>query len=84
MILLASLAGVAYGLAYSYGGAAGLDARLFWLNLFQFLLFTYPLLATRFLCLLRVRGDRMIISVRRQAGQRREMVWRPHLVDRRV
>lgn len=47
MILLASLAGVAYGVAYHHGGLLASMLTHFGLNLCQFLLFTYPLLASR-------------------------------------
>jgi uncharacterized protein len=45
MILLASLAGIAYGLAYRYGGLLASVLAHFGLNLFHILFFTYPLLA---------------------------------------
>jgi uncharacterized protein len=45
MILLASLAGVAYGLAYRYGGLLASASAHVGLNLFHILFFTYPLLA---------------------------------------
>ncbi|HEF4758086.1 TPA: CPBP family intramembrane metalloprotease [Pseudomonas putida] len=44
-VLLASLAGVGYGLAYRFGGLAAAIASHFGLNLLHFGLFTYPMLA---------------------------------------
>jgi membrane protease YdiL (CAAX protease family) len=44
-VLLASLAGVGYGLAYRFGGLAAAIATHFGLNLLHFGLFTYPMLA---------------------------------------
>jgi CAAX protease family protein len=46
MVVLASLAGVAYGLAYQHGGLLGSVTAHFGVNLCHILLFTYPLLAT--------------------------------------
>lgn len=43
-VLLASLAGAGYGLAYRYGGLAAAIATHFGLNLLHFGLFTYPML----------------------------------------
>jgi membrane protease YdiL (CAAX protease family) len=43
--LLASLAGVGYGLAYRFGGLGAAIATHFGLNLLHFGLFTYPMLA---------------------------------------
>jgi membrane protease YdiL (CAAX protease family) len=45
-ILLATLAGVGYGLAYRFGGLAAAIATHFGLNLLHFGLFTYPMMAT--------------------------------------
>jgi uncharacterized protein len=45
MIVLASLAGIAYGLAYRYRGLLASAFAHVGLNLFHILLFTYPLLA---------------------------------------
>jgi membrane protease YdiL (CAAX protease family) len=47
MIILASLAGVAYGLAYRYGGLLASMLAHFGLNLFHLMFFTYPLLVPR-------------------------------------
>jgi len=47
MVLLAGLAGVAYGLAYHYGGLLASMLAHFGLNLCHILLFTYPLLIPR-------------------------------------
>ncbi|NUU34785.1 CPBP family intramembrane glutamic endopeptidase [Pseudomonas sp. C2B4] len=44
-VLLASLAGIGYGLAYRFGGLAAAIACHFGLNLLHFGLFTYPMLA---------------------------------------
>ena len=44
-VLLASLAGIGYGLAYRFGGLAAAIATHFGLNLLHFGLFTYPMLA---------------------------------------
>lgn len=44
-VLLASLAGIGYGLAYRFGGLAAAIATHFGLNLLHFSLFTYPMLA---------------------------------------
>ena len=44
-MLLASLAGVGYGLAYRFGGLGAAIATHFGLNLLHFGLFTYPMLA---------------------------------------
>jgi membrane protease YdiL (CAAX protease family) len=44
-VLLASLAGVGYGLAYRFGGLTAAIATHFGLNLLHFGLFTYPMLA---------------------------------------
>ncbi|VVO82181.1 MULTISPECIES: CPBP family intramembrane glutamic endopeptidase [Pseudomonas] len=44
-VLLASLAGFGYGLAYRYGGLAAAIATHFALNVLHFGLFTYPMLA---------------------------------------
>lgn len=44
-VLLASIAGVGYGLAYRFGGLAAAIATHFGLNLLHFALFTYPMLA---------------------------------------
>jgi membrane protease YdiL (CAAX protease family) len=44
-VLLASLAGVGYGLAYRFGGLGTAIATHFGLNLLHFALFTYPMLA---------------------------------------
>ncbi|MGL6245338.1 lysostaphin resistance A-like protein [Pseudomonas sp.] len=44
-VLLASLAGVGYGLAYRFGGLGAAIATHFGLNLLHFALFTYPMLA---------------------------------------
>ena len=44
-VLLASLAGVGYGLAYRFGGLGAAIATHFGLNLLHFSLFTYPMLA---------------------------------------
>ena len=44
-VLLASLAGAGYGLAYRCGGLAAAIATHFGLNLLHFTLFTYPMLA---------------------------------------
>ena len=44
-VLLASLAGVGYGLAYRFGGLAAAIATHFGLNMLHFGLFTYPMLA---------------------------------------
>jgi membrane protease YdiL (CAAX protease family) len=45
-VLLATLAGVGYGLAYRFGGLAAAIATHFGLNLLHFGLFTYPMMAT--------------------------------------
>jgi membrane protease YdiL (CAAX protease family) len=47
MVVLASLAGVAYGVAYHHGGLLASMLAHFGLNLCHILLFTYPLLAPR-------------------------------------
>lgn len=47
MVLLAALAGVAYGTAYRYGGLLASMIAHFGLNTCHILLFTYPLLAPR-------------------------------------
>jgi membrane protease YdiL (CAAX protease family) len=47
MVVLASLAGVAYGVAYQHGGLLASMLTHFGLNLVHILLFTYPLLAPR-------------------------------------
>lgn len=47
MVVLASLAGVAYGIAYHHGGLLASMLTHFGLNLCHILLFTYPLLAPR-------------------------------------
>ncbi len=47
MILFASVAGVAYGLAYRQGGLLASVSAHFGFNLFHILLFTYPLLMRR-------------------------------------
>ncbi|MHC8387437.1 lysostaphin resistance A-like protein [Pseudomonas sp. MDT2-39-1] len=44
-VLLASLAGIGYGLAYRFGGLGAAIATHFGLNLLHFALFTYPMLA---------------------------------------
>lgn len=44
-VLLASIAGVGYGLAYRFGGLGAAIATHFALNLLHFGLFTYPMLA---------------------------------------
>ncbi|CAI8741474.1 CPBP family intramembrane metalloprotease [Pseudomonas sp. IT-P253] len=44
-VVLASLAGAGYGLAYRFGGLAAAIATHFGLNLLHFGLFTYPMLA---------------------------------------
>lgn len=44
-VLLASLAGIGYGLAYRFGGLAAAIATHFGLNLLHFSLLTYPMLA---------------------------------------
>ncbi|MEO8490288.1 CPBP family intramembrane glutamic endopeptidase [Pseudomonas sp.] len=44
-VLLASIAGVGYGLAYRFGGLGAAIATHFGLNLLHFGLFTYPMLA---------------------------------------
>lgn len=44
-VLLATIAGVGYGLAYRFGGLAAAVATHFGLNLLHFGLFTYPMLA---------------------------------------
>ena len=44
-VLLATLAGVGYGLAYRFGGLGAAIASHFGLNLLHFGLFTYPMLA---------------------------------------
>ncbi|MCH4880723.1 CPBP family intramembrane metalloprotease [Pseudomonas sp. TMW22090] len=44
-VLLATLAGIGYGLAYRFGGLAAAIATHFGLNLLHFGLFTYPMLA---------------------------------------
>ncbi|PNB75779.1 CPBP family intramembrane metalloprotease [Pseudomonas sp. GW456-E7] len=44
-VLLASLAGIGYGLAYRFGGLTAAVATHFGLNLLHFSLFTYPMLA---------------------------------------
>lgn len=44
-VLLASLAGIGYGLAYRFGGLAAAVVSHFGLNLLHFGLFTYPMLA---------------------------------------
>ncbi|WP_283190367.1 CPBP family intramembrane metalloprotease [Pseudomonas sp. PMCC200344] len=44
-VLLASLAGVGYGLAYRFGGLGAAIATHFGLNLLHFGLFTYPMIA---------------------------------------
>ncbi|MGE8066719.1 CPBP family intramembrane glutamic endopeptidase [Pseudomonas sp. NPDC089569] len=45
-VLLASLAGAGYGLAYRYGGLAAAIATHFGVNVLHFGLFTYPMLAS--------------------------------------
>jgi membrane protease YdiL (CAAX protease family) len=45
-VLLATLAGIGYGLAYRFGGLAAAIATHFGLNLLHFGLFTYPMMAT--------------------------------------
>jgi membrane protease YdiL (CAAX protease family) len=45
-VLLATLAGAGYGLAYRFGGLAAAIATHFGLNLLHFGLFTYPMMAT--------------------------------------
>ena len=45
-ILLATVAGIGYGLAYRFGGLAAAIATHFGLNLLHFGLFTYPMMAT--------------------------------------
>ncbi|KQN55208.1 CAAX protease [Pseudomonas sp. Leaf48] len=45
-VLLASLAGVGYGLAYRFGGLAAAIATHFGLNVLHFALLTYPMLAS--------------------------------------
>ena len=45
-VLLASLAGVGYGLAYRFGGLGAAIVTHFGLNLLHFGLFTYPMLAS--------------------------------------
>jgi membrane protease YdiL (CAAX protease family) len=45
-VLLATLAGTGYGLAYRLGGLAAAIATHFGLNLLHFSLFTYPMMAT--------------------------------------
>ncbi|MHC8321374.1 lysostaphin resistance A-like protein [Pseudomonas sp. GB2N2] len=45
-VLLASLAGIGYGLAYRFGGLGAAIATHFGLNLVHFGLFTYPMLAS--------------------------------------
>lgn len=45
-ILLATLAGIGYGLAYRFGGLAAAIATHFGLNLLHFGIFTYPMMAT--------------------------------------
>ncbi|WP_053160748.1 CPBP family intramembrane glutamic endopeptidase [Pseudomonas sp. P1.8] len=45
-VLLATLAGVGYGMAYRFGGLAAAIATHFGLNLLHFGLFTYPMLAS--------------------------------------
>jgi uncharacterized protein len=47
MIFFATIAGVAYGLAYRYGGLLASVWAHFGFNLFHILLFTYPLLMRR-------------------------------------
>ncbi len=47
MIFFASIAGVAYGLAYRQGGLLASVSAHFGLNLLHILLFTYPLLVRR-------------------------------------
>ena len=44
-VLLASIAGVGYGMAYRFGGLGAAVATHFGLNLLHFGLFTYPMLA---------------------------------------
>jgi len=44
-VLLSSLAGLGYGLAYRFGGLGAAIATHFGLNLLHFTLFTYPMLA---------------------------------------
>jgi membrane protease YdiL (CAAX protease family) len=43
-VMLATLAGACYGLAYRFGGLAAAMATHFGLNLLHFVLFTYPML----------------------------------------
>jgi membrane protease YdiL (CAAX protease family) len=45
-VLLATLAGVGYGLAYRFGGLAAAISTHFGLNLLHFGLFSYPMMAT--------------------------------------
>lgn len=45
-VLLATLTGAGYGLAYRFGGLAAAIATHFGLNLLHFSLFTYPMMAT--------------------------------------
>jgi hypothetical protein len=47
MVFFASIAGVAYGLAYRHGGLLASVSAHFGFNLFHILLFTYPLLVRR-------------------------------------
>ena len=47
MVAFASVAGVAYGLAYRHGGLLASVSAHFGFNLFHILLFTYPLLMRR-------------------------------------
>jgi membrane protease YdiL (CAAX protease family) len=47
MVFFASIAGVAYGLAYRHGGLLASVSAHFGFNLFHILLFTYPLLMRR-------------------------------------
>jgi membrane protease YdiL (CAAX protease family) len=44
-MILASLAGIGYGLAYRFGGLLAAICVHFMLNLVHFFLFTYPMLA---------------------------------------
>lgn len=46
LILLSTLAGVGYGLAYRVGGLQAVVLAHFGLNLAHFTLFTYPMLAS--------------------------------------
>ena len=47
MVFFASIAGVAYGLAFQHGGLLASVSAHFAFNLFHILLFTYPLLVRR-------------------------------------